>query len=179
MSTPNTQLGFYKEDVSLAIQRLNDLEDVMTKFGISSRELELLMTNEYHHFAVRVEGENRLRLFTAHCVFSVDLNSNRCAVHVSDTVWMHALIEARKAQDALSDQLAASQRECASEWSRRVEAETRCTELRGGIVAMSSKVVDLEKRLKSWQSRYFKQISKLRRTKPTAKRHRSSKKAKP
>ena len=90
-----------KDSIVLLSDRLADLEHVMSKFGLSVKELDMLMQNEYHHFACRIERENVVRVYTRSCVFSINLDSARASVATSETVWMHAILKAREVADEI------------------------------------------------------------------------------
>ena len=163
------RLGMPKEEISLALGRLQELESVMGKFGLSLKELEKLMASDYHHFAARITGTNIVRVFTRHCVFSIDMASSRAAVAVSDTVWMHAIMQAKLMQDEAETKAREAQYDAQSLRSSlddyRAANSTLQNELRCLRAVLSKKT--------KYLSRAMKAISGMRKRKKPSKSKRS------
>lgn len=127
MKHTDTTTVFRKKRLQPSIEYSKEMNEAMTQFGLSSVELEKLMTQQYAHLIVEVEDENRLRLITSECAFSIDTHRLECSAHVPDTFWLHALYKVKSARE--------------TETKRRVAAEMNVQRL-GRLLKQAKKRAD-------------------------------------
>jgi phosphoribosylformylglycinamidine (FGAM) synthase-like amidotransferase family enzyme len=166
----STSLAVIEKDgfVSLT-QNLENLEQIMGKFGLSCRELDKLMENEYHHFACQMTGTRIIRVYTKHCVFTINLDSARAAVAASETVWMHAIMIARD-NERVSKELAEKLKEDLRYEQRQVEIRDSeiarwrgsYNELKAAKNKQAKESAALTQQLKAWKSRAMKMVARCR-----------------
>lgn len=159
-----------KDSIVLLSDRLADLEHVMSKFGLSVKELDMLMQNEYHHFACRIESANVVRVYTRACVFSINLDSARASVATSETVWMYAILKARQIADAKTHEATALNDkvqtlkydlERSESYVARLEGEVKG--LKSDVQKSSDEATKLAEDLRKWKSRCMRMVSKMRK----------------
>jgi predicted RNase H-like nuclease (RuvC/YqgF family) len=173
-----------KDSIVLLSDRLADLEHVMSKFGLSVKELDMLMQNEYHHFACEIERENVVRVYTRACVFSINLDSARASVATSETVWMHAILKAREVADAKTQE-ATTLNESIRDLRYHLErSESYVARLEGEVKALTAAIKQARDEahktaddLKKWKSRCMRMVSKARKTNPKAKPNKPARKS--